>query len=82
MIVPPSLRVRAAAAVAVARAYGCVAAMGALMGECPAPVATAVLKAECEPAPLLAALGGYLTLITDCSVEVRECRSVCVLFTV
>lgn len=60
-----------------ARACGCIIAMDRLAGECPAPAATATLKLEFEPAPLLAALDKVMTLVTDNAAEVAAQEQVC-----
>lgn len=58
-----------AAALAVGRAFSCVSAMGRLVGGCPAPAATAILKIHSEWAPLLTTLEAFATLVTDGSQE-------------
>lgn len=57
------------AALGVARALDCVSAVGRLVGDCPPLAATALLRIECEPAPLVAALNTLATLITDHASE-------------
>ncbi|MDR3738069.1 MAG: hypothetical protein P4L40_03525 [Terracidiphilus sp.] len=65
-------------ALGMARACASVCAVSGMVGECPAPAATAILRIAFQPAPLLTALDALAELVTDNARDIAAQVSVIV----